>query len=173
MADTPAAEPKGKSSFGFLTRKIGPVPIWVIAVGIVGAYYWYTHYGPGAAKKAAAAQPAGQRPQVIIVTDKDRPRGGRKPGPNPPPPLPPRSFPIGRIPGDRTGTPRRPRTRFAGGPGPLGPGPPTVAEPVTVAAPMTAGDIYGDIPTASPDGSTYDSGYPSAAQLEGAYVPAG
>jgi len=172
VADTPAAEPK-KSSFGFLTRKIGPVPIWVIAVGLVGGYYWYTHYGPGASKKAAAAQPAGQRPQVIIVEDKDGRRGPpipREPGPWPPPPKPPkpRSFPIGRIPGQGPPPPRR---RLP--PTPHLQGPPTVAEPVTAAAPMTAGDVYGDIPTASPDGTTYDSGYPSAAQMEGAYVPAG
>jgi len=173
VADTP--EPKGKSQFGFLTRKIGPLPVWAYAAIAVGAYYWYTHYGPGASKKAAAAQPAGQRPQVIIVQDKDKggkpgppgPPGPGQPGPNPPPPRPvrrpPVSHPIGRIPGQ--GPPPRPRIR------PIG----TLADqqPITAAAPMTAGDIYGDIPTASPDGSTYDSGYPSAAQLEGTYVPAG
>jgi hypothetical protein len=48
-----------------------------------------------------------------------------------------------------------------------------VPEPVVAVAPMTAGDVYGGFPTAMPDGTTYDSGYPSAAQLEGSYVPAG
>jgi hypothetical protein len=40
--------------FGFLGHKIaGKVPVWVVAVAAVGAYYWYTRYGPG--KKAAGA----------------------------------------------------------------------------------------------------------------------
>lgn len=156
MADPPA-KPESKSQFGFLTRKIGPLPVWAWGAIAVGAYYWYTHYGPGAAKTAAAKQPAPQRPQVIIVTDG---KGGRRPPsppPGPPPPPPKRKR--------KSGPPRITRT-----------GPPLVeppSQPVTAAAPMTASDIYGDIPTASPDGTTYDSGYPSAAQLEGAYVPAG
>jgi hypothetical protein len=44
---------------------------------------------------------------------------------------------------------------------------------VQAAAPMTASDVYGAAPTAMMDGSTYDSGYPAAAAMEGAYVPAG
>ena len=160
MADTPPAAEGGKSSFGFLTRKIGPVPIWLIALGLVGGYYWWTHYGPGA---KAATPAAGTQPQVVVVEGEPGP-----PGP-PGPPLPreprPRKKPPARKPPRK-----RPLPRLTG--------PPTVqrspvAQPVTAAAPMTAGDIYGDSPTASPDGSTDDSGYPSAAQLEGAYVPAG
>jgi len=46
---------KSGSAFGFLGHKVfGKVPVWVIAVAAVGAYYWYTKYGPG--KKNAAAQ---------------------------------------------------------------------------------------------------------------------
>jgi len=57
-AESPAGgEGGGKSgsAFGFLGHKVfGKVPVWVIAVAAVGAYYWYTKYGPG--KKNAAAQ---------------------------------------------------------------------------------------------------------------------
>lgn len=86
MADTPSTPTKSgdKSSFGFLTRKIGPLPVWAYGLIAVGAYYWYTHYGPGAQKAAAAKKPAQQRPQVVIVPDQD---GGhhRRPKPKPPP----------------------------------------------------------------------------------------
>ena len=37
-----------ESSFGFLTHKIGPMPVWMWGALIVGAYYWYKNYGPGA-----------------------------------------------------------------------------------------------------------------------------
>lgn len=50
MADSGSGEKK--SAFGFLGKKIGPVPIWVIAVVLVAGYYWYENYGPGAQKKA-------------------------------------------------------------------------------------------------------------------------
>jgi hypothetical protein len=36
------------ATFGFLTRKLGPLPVWAWGAIIVAAYYWYTHYGPGA-----------------------------------------------------------------------------------------------------------------------------
>jgi hypothetical protein len=56
VADTPPpAAPKSTGTFGFLTRKIGPVPVWLIAVVAIGAWYWYEHYGPGAAAAATAA----------------------------------------------------------------------------------------------------------------------
>ena len=57
MADAPASTGSKSSggTFGFLGKKVfGKVPVWVIAVGAVGGYYWYTHYGPG--KKAATGQ---------------------------------------------------------------------------------------------------------------------
>ena len=50
MADTPDT---GDNSFGFLTHKIGPLPVWMWGAAIVGIYYWYTHYGPGATATAA------------------------------------------------------------------------------------------------------------------------
>lgn len=173
----PQPEPEARSSFGFLTRKIGPVPIWVIAAGIVGAWYWYTHYGPGAAK-AAAAPAAGQRPQVVVV----EPGKAGQPGPpgpaGPPGPRPaprrkrrPRIEPIGTVPAAPPSRVRPIGTDFR--PVPVSGPQPRILEPVTAVAPMTAGDIYGGVPTANLDGTTYDSGYPSAAQLEGAYVPAG
>lgn len=45
MADAPAKAPASKSAFGFLGRKVfgNRVPIWVLAVGAVGAWYWYSH----------------------------------------------------------------------------------------------------------------------------------
>jgi hypothetical protein len=43
-----------KSSLGFLARKIGPVPIWLIGVALIGAYYWYSHYGPGASASSSS-----------------------------------------------------------------------------------------------------------------------
>lgn len=65
-------------SLGFLKRKIGPVPIWVICVGVVAAYYWYMHYGPGAQKKAqetanaAAIDPAtGQTYASELANEQD------------------------------------------------------------------------------------------------------
>ena len=64
MAETePPAGGEGKSGspFGFLGHKLfGKVPVWVVAAGLIGAYYWYTKYGPG--KKAGAqsqTDPAG------------------------------------------------------------------------------------------------------------------
>lgn len=59
----------GKANFGFLTKKLGPLPVWVYAVLIVAAYYWYTHYGPGAQK-----QQQGQ--QAPTATDKVVRSGG-------------------------------------------------------------------------------------------------
>ena len=51
MADT---DPSGSdNSFGYLTHKIGPLPVWAYAVIAVGAWYWYTHYGPGASAATA------------------------------------------------------------------------------------------------------------------------
>jgi hypothetical protein len=50
-------------TFGFLTHKVGPLPVWAWSAGAVGVYYWYTHYGPGAAKTASSN--AAQEQQVI------------------------------------------------------------------------------------------------------------
>ena len=51
MADAP--ESSG-DQFGFLTRKVGPIPVWAWGVIAVGIYYWYTHYGPGANSSSPA-----------------------------------------------------------------------------------------------------------------------
>lgn len=79
MADEPAVKPSsskgggGKDTFGFLTKKVFGIPIWVIAVAAVGLWYWYTHYGPGKknAAPAPAAKPAkaarGARTRVVVV----------------------------------------------------------------------------------------------------------
>lgn len=80
MAETaPAKKPAG-SKMGFLGRKIGPVPIWVIAIAVVAAYYWWTHFGPGSKKTATAtASTAAPRAQVIEVEGPAGPRGARGP----------------------------------------------------------------------------------------------
>ena len=51
MADAPA-NTKGA---GYLTKKVGPLPVFMWALLAVGAYYWYTHYGPGKTAAAPAA----------------------------------------------------------------------------------------------------------------------
>jgi hypothetical protein len=95
MADAPAppAKASGGSSFGFLSRKLGPLPVWAYALIIVAAYYWYTHYGPGASSSSTAQQ--GATSPIIIVGgsggggDADDAHGGggggggkqKKPGP--------------------------------------------------------------------------------------------
>ena len=55
MADAPAPT-ASKGAAGFLTRKVGPFPVWLWAAAAVGIYYWYTHYGPGASSASSAAQ---------------------------------------------------------------------------------------------------------------------
>jgi hypothetical protein len=147
MADTaaPAQPQQGSSSFGFLTRKLGPLPIWAWGALAVGAWYWYTHYGPGAAKAAAAKAPQQQRPRVVVVDERGKPVPAAPAGP-----------PGGR---HRPPAPRRAAS-------------PPAAQPQVAAAPMTAGDVYGTLPTATMEGSTYDSGIPADA-MEGAYVAAG
>ena len=200
MADTP--QPDHKSGFGFLTRKIGPVPIWLIAVGLVGAYYWYKHYGPGATAPAAAAAP---RPEIIEVKGQRGARGYRGPrgyrG---------RGEASGTVPnvvgekwpqasrrvqaagyraqraGPYVGTvrsefppagshPEKGSTvTLRGKPWPYpqrGQAAP-VAAPEPAVAPMTAGDIYGTTPTATPAGDTYDSGQ-AATAIGAAYAVAG
>lgn len=147
MAEPPSTPSEGgsKSSFGFLTRKVGPAPVWLWGAAAFGVYYWYTHYGPGASKVTASqATPAG--PTVIEV------RGPR--GPAGPP-----------APEDKDVRHRkhkRPPQRFRTAA-------PAAPAPVEAAAPMTASGIYGDAPVATPEGSFYDSGQP----LEGQYVPTG
>lgn len=53
MADAP----ESSKGLGFLTKKVGPAPIWVYAVIVVAAYYWYTHYGPGSSKTKDQVDP--------------------------------------------------------------------------------------------------------------------
>lgn len=69
MADAPApdagASKAGGSAFGFLGRKLGPLPVWAYALIILAAYYWYTHYGPGAS--SSSGQQAGGTSPIIVV----------------------------------------------------------------------------------------------------------
>lgn len=44
-----------RNSFGFLTRKLGPAPVWLWALLAVGAYYLYTKYKSGSSSSTAAA----------------------------------------------------------------------------------------------------------------------
>lgn len=199
MADPPA---QPKSSFGFLTRKIGPVPIWLIGLAGFGAYWWWTHRTP-------AAAPA---PTVVSVTGPAGPRGPRGPagtGPDRDRP-PPRGESVGTVPNVvgqkyRSGAERLADAGFRaqrsspfvgtiesesphagsraekgslvtlrGKPWPPGRGRETESPMASTAvAPMTAGDIYGSTPTSTINGETYQSGQPSDAELAGAYVPAG
>ena len=72
-AEPPAGgEGKSGSAFGFLGHKVfGKVPVWVIAVAAVGAYYWYTRYGPGKKSSAQGTQgtdPAGNTGTIDPAT---------------------------------------------------------------------------------------------------------
>jgi hypothetical protein len=98
MADAPAggaassapAKASGGSPFGFLGRKLGPLPVWAYALIAVGGYYWYTHYGPGASS-SSAQQSAGTSPIIIVGggggadQDTDTDTGGGQPKPKPKP----------------------------------------------------------------------------------------
>jgi hypothetical protein len=56
MPDAPStASHSSKSSFGFLTRKVAGIPVWIIALGIIGVIYWYEKYGPGAKSASSTA----------------------------------------------------------------------------------------------------------------------
>jgi hypothetical protein len=95
MADAPdpgagAAKADG-GPFGFLGRKIGPLPVWAYALILLGLYYWYTHYGPGASSSSAAQQ-AGTSPIIIVGGGgggADEDHGGKPKVPGAPPPPPP------------------------------------------------------------------------------------
>jgi hypothetical protein len=68
VADTPAATTSSKTIGSTVTRKIGPLPLWGwVAIGF-GAYYWYTHYGPGSSGSSTAAgqQAQGQAGDFLV-----------------------------------------------------------------------------------------------------------
>jgi hypothetical protein len=72
VADAPAATTSGSSGGktigSTVTRKIGPLPLWGwVAIGF-GAYYWYTHYGPGSSGSSTAAgqQAQGQAGDFLV-----------------------------------------------------------------------------------------------------------
>lgn len=109
MADTGTrsgtATAKPAAGGTWFTRKIGPLPAWGWGVAAVGAYYWYTHYGPGASKQTAAAQPAAgsglktYAPRITETITEQAPKpGARKP---PPKKRPPRRKPKPKRPGSR------------------------------------------------------------------------
>ena len=63
MPDVPEtpAHTGAHDSFGFLTRKLGPAPVWLWALVAVGGYYFWTKYKSGSASSAsgqAAVDPA-------------------------------------------------------------------------------------------------------------------
>jgi hypothetical protein len=68
MAETSAPEPSHThaENFGFLTRKLGPAPIWLWGVLVIGVYYLVTHYGPGAATNTSAGTASTQTPVNIF-----------------------------------------------------------------------------------------------------------
>jgi hypothetical protein len=51
VPDTPSGG--SKNSFGFLGRKLGPAPVWLWGLLVVGAYYLYTRYKSGSSSSAA------------------------------------------------------------------------------------------------------------------------
>src|SRR5215469_16721059 len=74
---------RAKGGGTWFTRKIGPFPAWGWGAIAVGAYYWYTHYGPGASKTAAQQQPAGgglktYAPKITETITERSPRGRGK-----------------------------------------------------------------------------------------------
>ena len=69
MADDPTPRATSGEQFGFLVRKIGPLPVWAWGVIAVGIYYWYTHYGPGASSAASSAAPPGGSGNTDAVTE--------------------------------------------------------------------------------------------------------
>ena len=151
MADQPAPPAsKGKG----LTRKIGPLPVWAYGVIAVGAYYWYTHYGPGASKQQ---QPAGgggglktYAPKITeVINYRGRARGRKR---KPPPPRPAGSqqpaaaeAPIIPGPGPNPGGPKRPRPKRKPPPPRPEPAPPRPEGPeqtvVATAPPPTGGPV--------------------------------
>lgn len=78
----PPAEPSGRGDrFGFLTRKLGPLPVWAYAVIIMGVYYWYMHYGPGKstssqARNAPYGLDANGNPIIPMATESISQSGG-------------------------------------------------------------------------------------------------
>lgn len=152
MADPPVAQKP--SSFGFLTRKIGPVPIWLIGVAGFGAYWWWKHRHHGSA--AAPARGAGPGRTNITIRETEGGKRGKAPHGAPP-----------------AGAPAVPPVARRNGYAPPARGQePGLVPPAEVAAPMTSADVYGDMPVASPDGSTYDSG-DVASTMGAAYAVAG
>lgn len=164
MPDTPKPAAK-TSSMGFLGRKLGPFPIIVWGAIGFGAYWWYTRRGPGARRASPAPARGGPVNVTIRETEPRGPRGPRGwPGRDKAPTRPAQGGQAREEgPVSVTG---RPFTAPARGPAP------PVPRPAAVAAPMTAGDVYGDLPVASPDGSTYDSG-DAVEAMGAAYAVAG
>jgi hypothetical protein len=132
MAETAAAEPQQGSRFGFLGRKLGPLPVWGWGLIAVGVYYWYSHYGPGASK-SSAAQPVTQ--QVGFVEGPPGPRGNVGPAGPPGPPRRPAPRRRRRAPRAGRGLPknRPPIQRRQAAP---------AGRPVRAYAPQTAGAIH-------------------------------
>ena len=101
-----------------LTHKIaGKVPVWVVAVALVGIYYWYTHYGPGSSTSSTsgAIDPATGQPYAAELASADQEiadlqnqSGGSSGGSGTPPPPPPPPHP-GPHPGPKPPIPYPPR----------------------------------------------------------------
>lgn len=123
MADQPApkAKPQGKG----LGRKLGPLPVWAWGLIGFGAYYWYTHYGPGA-QKAQAPQGGGRGGRITeIIRTQRQPRPAPAPRPAPRPKRKPGTGGVG----GKTGGPPPvrqppPRPPVKQPPPPAGPEPP-------------------------------------------------
>jgi outer membrane biosynthesis protein TonB len=156
VPDTPAATTSGKSSLGFLGRKIGPVPVWLIAVAAVAAWYWYQNYGPGKASSSTDsteaidpqtnvpyAEELGEAQQQITDLESAQPYGS---GSSSPPeygtPVTAKPKPPAKKPEPKP-KPKPPVRKPVSGPRPARPprrsGKPVTARPRTAAAADTTG----------------------------------
>lgn len=90
----------GEDKFGFLVRKIGPMPVWAWGAIIVGVYYWYTHYGPG--KTSANAANTSQDQNSVTETLNQTTGPGDGTGMVPVPPLTPTPPVTGNKPPEQT-----------------------------------------------------------------------
>jgi type IV secretory pathway VirB10-like protein len=76
-------------ALGFLSRKIGPAPVWLWGLGIAGGYYWWTHYGPGKATTTTTSTSTSTSASTSTTTSTGTHLPIGTPIPGPPPGTPP------------------------------------------------------------------------------------
>jgi hypothetical protein len=55
MADVPDAPAASKGATAFLTKKVGPLPVWVWMAAAIGVYLWYSHQQAASTAASTAA----------------------------------------------------------------------------------------------------------------------